>query len=44
MEGEIRSFDVRANCPHCDEETEVNEDEFRRGSVECQHCEEDFDI
>lgn len=42
--GEITRFDVLARCPHCENETRVTQDELRGESVQCQHCDEEFEI
>jgi transcription elongation factor Elf1 len=42
--GEITRFDVTARCPHCENDTSVSQDEARRLHVQCQHCDEEFQI
>jgi ribosomal protein S27E len=42
--GEITSFNVLARCPHCENETSVTQYELRNESVQCQHCDEEFEI
>ncbi len=42
--GEITRFDVTARCPHCENDTSISQDEARRLHVQCQHCDEEFQI
>ena len=42
--GEITLFDVQARCPHCENHTTVYQNELVDGEVECQHCDESFQI
>lgn len=42
--GKITHFYVIARCPHCEEGTEVYEDEYESGFVDCQHCNEEFEL
>ncbi len=44
LHGEIMRFQVTARCPHCDEETDVLQDELDGGYCQCQHCDESFNI
>ena len=42
--GKITHFYVIARCPHCDEDTEVREDEYQNDLAVCQHCDEEFEL
>tara|TARA_Y100000310_G_C20010377_1_gene502669 strand:+ start:221 stop:370 length:150 start_codon:yes stop_codon:yes gene_type:complete len=42
--GEIKRFDVTADCPHCGEETDVTREEANDGVVTCQHCDKPYKI
>lgn len=42
--GEIKKFEVTAECPYCSEETEVTQDDVSTRTTVCQHCDESFRI
>lgn len=42
--GEIKRFEVTADCPYCAEETNITRYEASDGVVDCQHCEKSFKI
>lgn len=42
--GEITRFDVKAKCPHCENDTPVFQSELIHGEVGCIHCDEVFEI
>lgn len=42
--GEISRFEVTARCPHCENDTEVSQDELSCRRVQCQHCDEEFRV
>jgi hypothetical protein len=42
--GEIYKFEVTATCPHCAEQTDVTQSEMRSKEVQCQHCDESFQV
>ena len=42
--GAITRFDVLARCPHCENETYVEEEELHHESVSCEHCGYEFGI
>ena len=42
--GEITYFNVKAKCPHCEQDTQVFQSELIEGEVGCIHCDEVFEL